>query len=146
MPRPGESAPRTVTLMPGDGIGPLVADAVVQAEFPQLSRSCLSPRPHVSLPFPSHLLSLAVRAPRCPSQVLTAMWAPVQFEVCEISGRMPRLPADVLDSLHRNGVGLKGGLATPVSAPPDVLDSLHRNGVGLKGGLATPVSALCSVP
>ncbi|CAI7810230.1 unnamed protein product [Closterium sp. NIES-53] len=157
MPRPGESAPRTVTLLPGDGIGPLVADAVVQvhamcvmlccegaemitpdlpeAEFPQLSRSCLSTRPHVSLPFPSHLLSLAVRAPRCPSQVLAAMRAPVQFEVCEISGRMPRLPAEVLDSLHRNGVGLKGGLATPVGGGVSSLNMRLRQELDLFANL-----------
>eukprot|EP00271_Cylindrocystis_brebissonii_P007181 TRINITY_DN2041_c0_g1_i1.p1 TRINITY_DN2041_c0_g1~~TRINITY_DN2041_c0_g1_i1.p1 ORF type:complete len:374 (-),score=44.56 TRINITY_DN2041_c0_g1_i1:759-1880(-) len=30
MPRPGDGAPRPVTLIPGDGIGPLVTDAVVQ--------------------------------------------------------------------------------------------------------------------
>ncbi|KAI4375714.1 hypothetical protein MLD38_013550 [Melastoma candidum] len=30
MPRPGDGAPRAVTLIPGDGIGPLVTDAVEQ--------------------------------------------------------------------------------------------------------------------
>ncbi|CAI5940858.1 unnamed protein product [Closterium sp. NIES-64] len=97
MPRPGESAPRTVTLMPGDGIGPLVADAVVQ--------------------------------------VLAAMRAPVQFEVCEISGRMPRLPAELLDSLHRNGVGLKGGLATPVGGGVSSLNMRLRQELDLFANL-----------
>ncbi|CAI7916662.1 unnamed protein product [Closterium sp. NIES-54] len=97
MPRPGESAPRTVTLLPGDGIGPLVADAVVQ--------------------------------------VLAAMRAPVQFEVCEISGRMPRLPAEVLDSLHRNGVGLKGGLATPVGGGVSSLNMRLRQELDLFANL-----------
>jgi isocitrate dehydrogenase (NAD+) len=30
MPRPGDGAPRAVTLLPGDGIGPLVTGAAVQ--------------------------------------------------------------------------------------------------------------------
>ncbi|GJP65427.1 hypothetical protein CLOP_g22307 [Closterium sp. NIES-67] len=97
MPRPGESAPRTVTLLPGDGIGPLVTDAVVQ--------------------------------------VLSAMRAPVQFEVCEVSGRMPRLPADVLDSLRRNGVGIKGGLATPVGGGVSSLNMQLRKELDLFANL-----------
>lgn len=76
MPRPGDGAPRAVTLLPGDGIGPLVTDAVVQA--------------------------------------MKALHAPVYFETLEISGKMNKVPTEVLDSIRKNKVCIKGGLATPV--------------------------------
>lgn len=76
MPRPGDGAPRTVTLIPGDGIGPLVTGAVVD--------------------------------------VMKAMHAPLHFEVFEVSGKMDKVPDEVLDSIRKNKVCLKGGLATPV--------------------------------
>lgn len=76
MPRPGDGAPRTVTLIPGDGIGPLVTGAV--------------------------------------EQVMDAMHAPIYFEKYEVHGDMKKVPADVVESIQRNKVCLKGGLATPM--------------------------------
>lgn len=76
MPRPGEGCPRCVTLIPGDGIGPLVTGAV--------------------------------------QQVMEAMHAPVYFESYEVKGNMSKVPDEVIDSIRKNKVCLKGGLATPV--------------------------------
>ncbi|RWR76404.1 isocitrate dehydrogenase NAD regulatory subunit 1, mitochondrial [Cinnamomum micranthum f. kanehirae] len=76
MPRPGEGGPRCVTLIPGDGIGPLVTGAA--------------------------------------QQVMEAMHAPVYFESYEVKGNMSKVPDEVIDSIRKNKVCLKGGLATPV--------------------------------
>ncbi|KAG9446506.1 hypothetical protein H6P81_012634 [Aristolochia fimbriata] len=76
MPRPGDGQPRAVTLIPGDGIGPLVTGAV--------------------------------------QQVMEAMHAPVYFETYEVHGDMNKVPQEVMDSIRKNKVCLKGGLATPV--------------------------------
>ncbi|XP_010531008.1 PREDICTED: isocitrate dehydrogenase [NAD] regulatory subunit 3, mitochondrial isoform X2 [Tarenaya hassleriana] len=76
MPRPGDGTPRAVTLIPGDGIGPLVTGAV--------------------------------------EQVMEAMHAPVYFERYEVHGDMKRIPEEVIESVKKNKVCLKGGLATPV--------------------------------
>ncbi|KAI3950804.1 hypothetical protein MKW92_042488 [Papaver armeniacum] len=76
MPRPGDGTPRAVTLIPGDGIGPLVTGAV--------------------------------------EQVMEAMHAPIYFEKFEVHGDMPKVPDEVMESIKKNKVCLKGGLATPV--------------------------------
>ncbi|KAK1382762.1 Isocitrate dehydrogenase [Heracleum sosnowskyi] len=76
MPRPGDGASRTVTLIPGDGIGPLVTNAV--------------------------------------EQVFDAMHAPVTFETYECHGDMKTVPQEVMDSIKKNKVCLKGGLMTPM--------------------------------
>ena len=76
MPRPGNEAPRAVTLIPLDGIGPLVTNTV--------------------------------------EQVMEAMHAPVYFERYEVHGDMKWVPQEVLDSIWKNKVCLKGGLKTPV--------------------------------
>ncbi|KAE8701259.1 Isocitrate dehydrogenase regulatory subunit 1 [Hibiscus syriacus] len=73
MPRPGDGAPRAVTLIPGDGIGPMVTGAVEQV-----------------------------------------MHAPVYFERYEVHGDMDRVPEEVIQSIKKNKVCLKGGLATPM--------------------------------
>lgn len=78
MPRPGDGAPRAVTLLPGDGIGPLVTGAAVQ--------------------------------------VMKAMHAPVYFEEYEVSGKMDKVPLEVLDSIRRNKVCLKEALPRPLAA------------------------------
>ncbi|GJP47640.1 hypothetical protein CLOM_g6820 [Closterium sp. NIES-68] len=77
MPKPGEGATRTVTLLPGDGAGPLCTNAV--------------------------------------EQVFKAMHAPVVFETYELKGTMPTVPTEVIDSLRRNKVGIKGGVRTAVA-------------------------------
>ncbi|XP_076915383.1 isocitrate dehydrogenase [NAD] regulatory subunit 3, mitochondrial-like [Bidens hawaiensis] len=90
MPRPGghhaakpitpitsDGVPRPVSLIPGDGIGPLVTGAV--------------------------------------EQVMHAMQAPVKFEKFdEVHGNMQGIPDDVMDSIRRTKVCLKGGLITPL--------------------------------
>ncbi|KAG4114325.1 hypothetical protein CXB51_033684 [Gossypium anomalum] len=75
MPRPGDGSPRPVTLIPGDGIGPLVTNAV--------------------------------------EQVMEAMHAPVYFEKYQVHGDMKQIPQEVIDSIRKNKVCLKGGLRTP---------------------------------
>ncbi|KAH1072457.1 hypothetical protein J1N35_024785 [Gossypium stocksii] len=75
MPRPGDGSPRPVTLIPGDGIGPLVTNAV--------------------------------------EQVMEAMHAPVYFEKYQVHGDMKQIPLEVIDSIRKNKVCLKGGLRTP---------------------------------
>ncbi|GAA0162074.1 dehydrogenase [Lithospermum erythrorhizon] len=65
-----------VTLIPGDGIGPLVTNAV--------------------------------------EQVMEALHAPIVFEKFDIHGDMNNLPIELLDSIRRNKVCIKGGLKTPV--------------------------------
>ncbi|KAA8535933.1 hypothetical protein F0562_028411 [Nyssa sinensis] len=72
MPRPGDGAPRAVTLIPGDGIGPLVTGAV--------------------------------------ERVMGAMHAPVYFERYEVHGNMKSVPPEVMESIRKNKVCLKGGI------------------------------------
>jgi isocitrate dehydrogenase (NAD+) len=97
MPRPGDGAPRTVTLIPGDGIGPLVTGAV--------------------------------------RQVMEAMHAPVVFETYEVHGDMPSVPAEVIESIHRNKVCLKGGLATPLGGGVSSLNLQLRKELDLYASL-----------
>uniref|UniRef100_A0A6J0PBW3 Isocitrate dehydrogenase [NAD] regulatory subunit 1, mitochondrial isoform X2 n=1 Tax=Elaeis guineensis var. tenera TaxID=51953 RepID=A0A6J0PBW3_ELAGV len=97
MPRPGDGAPRAVTLIPGDGIGPLVTDAV--------------------------------------RQVMEAMHAPVYFEAYEVHGDMSTVPAEVIESIRRNKVCLKGGLATPVGGGVSSLNVQLRKELDLYASL-----------
>ncbi|VAI46555.1 unnamed protein product [Triticum turgidum subsp. durum] len=97
MPRPGDGAPRTVTLIPGDGIGPLVTGAV--------------------------------------RQVMEAMHAPVCFETYEVHGDMPSVPPEVIESIRRNKVCLKGGLATPVGGGVSSLNLQLRKELDLYASL-----------
>ncbi|KAI8541066.1 hypothetical protein RHMOL_Rhmol08G0034200 [Rhododendron molle] len=98
MPRPGDGAPRPVTLIPGDGIGPLVTNAV--------------------------------------EQVMEAMHAPVYFErYDEVHGDMKRVPQEVIDSIRKNKVCLKGGLITPVGGGVSSLNVLLRKELDLYSSL-----------
>ena len=97
MPRPGDGAPRGVTLIPGDGIGPLVTGAV--------------------------------------RQVMEAMHAPVYFETYEVHGDMPTVPTEVIESIRRNKVCLKGGLATPVGGGVSSLNVQLRKELDLYAAL-----------
>ncbi|KAK4762476.1 hypothetical protein SAY86_008244 [Trapa natans] len=97
MPRPGDGAPRAVTLIPGDGIGPLVTEAV--------------------------------------EQVMTAMHAPVYFEKYDIRGDMKQVPQEVIDSIRRNKVCLKGGLKTPVGGGVSSLNVQLRKELDLYASL-----------
>lgn len=97
MPRPGDGAPRPVTLIPGDGIGPLVTNAV--------------------------------------EQVMEAMHAPLYFERYEIHGDMKRVPEEVLESIRKNKVCLKGGLKTPVGGGVNSLNVQLRKELDLYASL-----------
>uniref|UniRef100_A0A0C9S6L7 TSA: Wollemia nobilis Ref_Wollemi_Transcript_10884_1624 transcribed RNA sequence n=1 Tax=Wollemia nobilis TaxID=56998 RepID=A0A0C9S6L7_9CONI len=97
MPRPGDGAPRAVTMIPGDGIGPLVTGAV--------------------------------------QQVMEAMHAPVFFETYEVSGRMQRVPPEVIQSIRKNKVCIKGGLATPVGGGVSSLNVQLRRELDLYASL-----------
>ena len=97
MPRPGDGTPRAVTLIPGDGIGPLVTGAV--------------------------------------EQVMAAMHAPVYFERYEIHGDMKSVPQEVMDSIKKNKVCLKGGLNTPVGGGVSSLNVQLRKELDLYASL-----------
>ncbi|KAL6652523.1 hypothetical protein ACP70R_011448 [Stipagrostis hirtigluma subsp. patula] len=97
MPRPGDGTPRAVTLIPGDGIGPLVTGAV--------------------------------------RQVMEAMHAPVYFETYDVHGDMPTVPPAVIESIRRNKVCLKGGLATPVGGGVSSLNMQLRKELDLYASL-----------
>ncbi|XP_078440757.1 isocitrate dehydrogenase [NAD] regulatory subunit 1, mitochondrial-like isoform X2 [Wolffia australiana] len=97
MPRPGDGSPRAVTLIPGDGIGPLVTGAV--------------------------------------EQVMKAMHAPVYFEKYDVHGDMVAVPAEVIESIRRNKVCLKGGLRTPVGGGVSSLNVQLRKELDLYASL-----------
>ncbi|PIA56812.1 hypothetical protein AQUCO_00700871v1 [Aquilegia coerulea] len=97
MPRPGDGTPRAVTLIPGDGIGPLVTGAV--------------------------------------EQVMEAMHAPIYFEKYEVHGDMIKVPQEVIDSITKNKVCLKGGLATPVGGGVSSLNVQLRKDLDLYASL-----------
>ncbi|KAJ8447428.1 hypothetical protein Cgig2_019422 [Carnegiea gigantea] len=97
MPRPCDGATRTVTLIPGDGIGPLVTGAV--------------------------------------EQVMSAMHAPVCFEKFEVHGDMKKIPEEVMESIRRNKVCIKGGLMTPVGGGVSSINMQLRRELDLYASL-----------
>ncbi|XP_059647390.1 isocitrate dehydrogenase [NAD] regulatory subunit 1, mitochondrial-like [Cornus florida] len=97
MPRPGDGTPRAVTLIPGDGIGPLVTGAV--------------------------------------EQVMEAMHAPVYFERYDVHGDMKSVPPEVIESIRKNQVCLKGGLMTPVGGGVSSLNVQLRKELDLYASL-----------
>lgn len=97
MPRPGDGAPRGVTLIPGDGIGPLVTATV--------------------------------------ERVMEAMHAPVYFERYEVRGDMKKVPDEVIESIKKNKVCLKGGLATPMGGGVSSLNMQLRKELDLYASL-----------
>eukprot|EP00775_Hariotina_reticulata_P006917 gene6917-7135_t len=114
MQTPGQSKEHKVTLIPGDGIGPEVTNAVVQ--------------------------------------VVDVLKAPITWERFDgLSGAlpdgMPRMdvPKDMLDSIRRNKVCLKGTLFTPLSKKNTSTQSLNVQlrkdlelGVNLVHGFSMP--------
>ncbi|KAK4788326.1 hypothetical protein SAY86_019645 [Trapa natans] len=104
MPSPGEGVPRVVTLIPGDGIGPYVTDAV--------------------------------------EQVMKAMHAPVLFEKYDIRGDMKSVPEEVITSIKKNKVCLKGGLHTPVGGGVNSLNVQLRKELDLYASLVN----CCNLP
>ncbi|KAL2333910.1 hypothetical protein Fmac_015123 [Flemingia macrophylla] len=97
MHRPGNGRPRPVTLIPGDGIGPMVTGAV--------------------------------------EQVMEAMHAPVFFEKFEVHGNMKAVPEEVMESIRRNKVCLKGGLVTPMGGGVSSLNVQLRKDLDLYASL-----------
>ncbi|CAL5399918.1 unnamed protein product [Camellia sinensis] len=97
MPRPGDGAPREVTLISGDGIGPLVTGAV--------------------------------------EQVMEAMHAPVYFDRYQVRGDMKSPPPEVIESIRKNKVCLKGGLRTPVGGGVNSLNVQLRKELDLYASL-----------
>ncbi|XP_042014173.1 isocitrate dehydrogenase [NAD] regulatory subunit 1, mitochondrial-like isoform X2 [Salvia splendens] len=97
MPRPGDGTPRPVTLIPGDGVGPLVTGAV--------------------------------------EQVMEAMHAPVYFEKYDVHGDMKTVPPELIESIKKNKVCLKGGLKTPVGGGVSSLNVLLRKELDLYASL-----------
>ncbi|XP_004509427.1 isocitrate dehydrogenase [NAD] regulatory subunit 1, mitochondrial-like isoform X2 [Cicer arietinum] len=97
MHRPGDGTPRPVTMIPGDGIGPLVTGAV--------------------------------------EQVMEAMHAPVYFEKFDVHGDMKAVPSEVLDSIRKNKVCLKGGLVTPMGGGVSSLNVQLRKELDLYASL-----------
>ncbi|GAB4853084.1 Isocitrate dehydrogenase [NAD] regulatory subunit 3, mitochondrial [Ancistrocladus abbreviatus] len=97
MPRPGDGAPRAVTLIPGDGIGPIVTGAV--------------------------------------EQVMEAMHAPVFFERYEVRGDMKSVPKEVIESIRKNKVCIKGGLRTPVGGGVSSLNMQLRKELDIYASL-----------
>ncbi|KAF5735896.1 isocitrate dehydrogenase [Tripterygium wilfordii] len=93
MPRPGDGAPRPVTLIPGDGIGPLVTGAVEQVH------------------------------------------APVYFERYDVHGDMKLIPPEVIESIQKNKVCLKGGLVTPMGGGVSSLNVQLRKELDLYASL-----------
>ncbi|GLI59623.1 hypothetical protein VaNZ11_001489 [Volvox africanus] len=94
LPSPGDASSQTVTLIPGDGIGPEVTKSVVD--------------------------------------VVAAMGAPITWERFDYlsgseGGKVPRtsVPKDILDSIRRNGVCLKGTLFTQLDANNTNTQSLN---------------------
>ncbi|KAI8474612.1 MAG: isocitrate dehydrogenase, NAD-dependent [Monoraphidium minutum] len=94
MPKPGSGKTNTVTLIPGDGIGPEVTDSVVQ--------------------------------------IVDALEAPIVWERFDgMSGALPdgspriEVPKEVLDSIRKNGVCLKGTLFTTLSKKNTSTQSLN---------------------
>ncbi|CAH9098441.1 unnamed protein product [Cuscuta epithymum] len=102
MPRPGDGTPRPVTLIPGDGVGPLVTNAV--------------------------------------EQVMDAMHAPVYFERYDVHGDMKAVPPEVIKSIQKNKVCLKGGLHTPVGGGVSSLNVQLRKELDLFASLVNCVN------
>jgi isocitrate dehydrogenase (NAD+) len=68
-------------------------------------------------------------------QVMKAMHAPVYFEEYEVSGKMDKVPVEVMDSIRHNKVCLKGGLATPVGGGVSSLNVQLRKELDLYASL-----------
>ncbi|CAI9272237.1 unnamed protein product [Lactuca saligna] len=64
-------------------------------------------------------------------QVFEAMRAPVTFEKFEVHGDMNTIPDDVMASIKKNRVCLKGGLITPVGGGVNSLNLLLRKELDL---------------
>jgi len=104
---PKSKAVKTCTLIPGDGIGPEIADSVMK--------------------------------------IFDAAGAPVNWEERSVKaqkgpGGKWMIPMDAQDSVRRNGVGLKGPLATPIAAGHPSMNLLLRKTFDLYANVRPCVS------
>lgn len=66
---------------------------------------------------------------------METMHAPVFFERFEVRGDMNKFPVEVLDSIKKNKVCLKGGLATPMGGGVSSLNMQLRRELDLYASL-----------
>lgn len=66
---------------------------------------------------------------------MEAMHAPVYFETYEVHGGMETVPPEVIESIRRNKVCLKGGLVTPVGGGVHSLNMQLRKELDLFASL-----------
>lgn len=66
---------------------------------------------------------------------MEAMHAPVYFEKYEVHGDMKKVPEEVMDSIKKNKVCLKGGLATPMGGGVSSLNVQLRKELDLYASL-----------
>jgi isocitrate dehydrogenase (NAD+) len=67
--------------------------------------------------------------------VMEAMHAPVYFERYEVRGDMKRVPEEVMESIKKNKVCLKGGLVTPMGGGVSSLNVQLRKELDLYASL-----------
>lgn len=68
------------------------------------------------------------------------MHAPVHFERYEVRGHMRRVPEEVMESVKRNKVCLKGGLATPVGGGVSSLNMQLRKELDIFASLVNCIN------
>lgn len=73
-------------------------------------------------------------------QVMEAMHAPVHFERYEVLGHMRKVPEEVIESVKRNKVCLKGGLATPVGGGVSSLNMQLRKELDIFASLVNCIN------
>jgi len=66
---------------------------------------------------------------------MEAMHAPVHFEKFEVHGNMKSIPSEVMESIKKNKVCLKGGLATPMGGGVSSLNLQLRKELDLYASL-----------
>jgi len=66
---------------------------------------------------------------------MEAMHAPVHFEKFEVHGNMKAIPSEVMESIKKNKVCLKGGLATPMGGGVSSLNLQLRKELDLYASL-----------
>lgn len=73
---------------------------------------------------------------------MEAMHAPIHFEKFEVRGHMKKVPQEVIDSIRKNKVCLKGGLATPMGGGVSSLNLQLRRELDLYASLVN----CCNLP
>ncbi|CAL5417173.1 unnamed protein product [Camellia sinensis] len=68
-------------------------------------------------------------------QVMEAMHAPIFFERYDVHGDMKSVPSEVIESIHKNKICLKGGFKTPVGGGVSLLNVQLRKELDLYASL-----------